>query len=1275
MVFLAAVVFGWLSYGRLPVTLMPELTYPTVTVRTEYPGSAPEEVENDISRPIEEQLGVIAGLRRISSISRAGVSDVVLEFSWDSEMSEATQDVLEKLDLVFLPEEAKRPLILHYDPSLDPVMELSFSGSGPRFEGEAGLRRLRRLAELRIKKEIEPVKGVAAVRVRGGLEEEIHVRLEEEALRRTGISIQHVIDRLAQENINVAGGMLKEGRTEYLVRTLNEFEEVGQIGETIVTRFEGRDVRVKDLGRVETSHKELEIVTRTDGKESVQIEVFKEGDANIVALARRVKALIGEGQPEAEPDAEKDEETAAAGGRRGPPEMIAGLAARLYREEGARLEIAADRSLFIQSSINQVGWTAFWGGVLAVLILYVFLRSLKSTFIIMLSIPISLLVTFAPLHLLGVTLNIMSLGGLALGIGMLVDSSIVVLESINRCREEGDDVAPAAVRGTTEVRAAVFASTLTSIAVFFPMVFVEGIAGQAFGDLGFAVVVSLLVSAAVALFFIPMLASLRWPQIGDMAGSYFRSDSWAKLRNGWRGWSRAMKLVVWPFFVFRFLYDFHGYYRRPAWAELRTDYQDAPRWLRLVGVPYWLLGGILVPTLPFVFQWIRLFVHFHIDKLLTALSELRWDWSETTMWVRILTLPFWLLRLVLLVPLPYVFHSVSWSAVREGFAKTRFWVKCLIVPFVYWVIRFIVGVLIEGIGQLIMLTFKFVVYVVLSLLWPVLRSCGRGLFWFPLRLTGSTLRGLNDVYPRLLRSALAHPSVVVLAVVVCMWGSWQVARSLGSELLPEVHQGEFTVEVALPVGTPLEETETVIAPIERAILDEKEQIRSLILTLGYDSANSQRSDEGEHTARFKILLDKTDNMREVEEAVIARLREKFVGIPDLDARVVRPVLFSAKTPIEVEVHGDDLRRLKQFGDETEAVMATMPELADVETGLRRGAPEVQVVYDRDRLTRYGLNIRTVAELVRDKVKGYEATRFNMKDRRIPIIVRLNVDDRETVEDIRGIIVNPGGERPIRLAAVADVTLGEGPSEVRRIDGRRVAVVSANIASGSLSAATWKIQDNLERRIDWPADMSFFITGQNEEWERSQKSLWIALGLSVFLVYVIMASQFESLIHPLVIMLTIPLAFFGTLITLEFLGLSLSIVVFLGMIMLAGIVVNNAIVLVDYINTLRRRGLPREEAVMTAGKVRLRPILMTTATTVLGLTPMAIGLGDGAEIRTPMAIAVISGLISSTALTLLVIPSIYVLADKIKMKLLGAEEVPGEDPVQALAGPGADTVTP
>ncbi len=1167
MVFLAAVVFGFFSYERLAITLMPELSYPTLTVRTEYAGSAPEEVENDISRPIEEALGVVSGLARISSISRAGVSDVVLEFSWDTDMSEAIQDTLEKLDLVFLPQEAERPLILRFDPSLDPVLELSLSGRGERFGGEDGLRTVRRIAELQVRRALEPIPGVAAVRLRGGLEEEIHVLVDDEQLRRTNLSIGRVIDRLRQENVNVAGGTLKEGRTEYMVRTLNEYQNLGQIADTVIVSKDGRDVRLRDVAQVVTSHKEREIKTRTDGGESVQIDVFKEADANMVALSGLVRAKLGEfdvdayekrlaeGPSEEEKKAEQEakEKRKGRGGPGGQSEPES-LAEQLYKNEGVVIEVVADRSIFIESSISEVRNTAIIGGLLAITVLFLFLRNFKSTAIIAVSIPISLLVTFAPLNLLGVTLNIMSLGGLALGIGMLVDSSIVVLESIFRCREEGDDVITAAVRGTREVRGAVVASTLTSIAVFFPMVFVEGVAGQAFGDLGLAVVISLLAALVVAVSFIPMLASRRGLDL-SFAESV-RSGLW-KLNSP---------------------------------AILRADLRTSIRWL---------------------------------TSSLTIVKAIPW-----------------------------------------------------LVFSVYFLLRFAIHFLLEIIGQLL-LSIVFLVFLAGSrLLWPALKP----VFYYAtlplLKLVGMVLEALQRVYPRGLRWALKHPAAIVVLAAALFGATAWLASRLDSELLPEVHQGEFTVEVALPVGTPLEETDSVLRPVEGAILAERENIDKLLLTVGYDAASSQRSDEGEHTARFKVLLDSSDPA--LEQQVVGRLRRRFADIPDLEARVVRPVLFSFKTPVEVEIHGDDLAELRHYAGRFREVMAAMEELADVDTTLRAGAPEVQIVYNRDLLARYDLNISQVARLVRNAVAGFEATRFNLKDRRIPILVRLEENDRSTVDDVRDLVVNPGtvtsvldqlagggsgrtaathntAGRPIRLSAVADVRLGEGPSEVRRIDGRRVALVRANIASGSLGAAVGRIESELRREIELPADMAFFITGQSQEWERSQASLLLALALSVFLVYVIMAAQFESLVHPLVIMLTIPLAFLGTFLALGALGISLSIVVFLGMIMLAGIVVNNAIVLVDYINTLKRRGLTPDEAVVQASSVRLRPILMTTATTVLGLTPMALGLGDGAEIRTPMAIAVISGLIASTVLTLLIIPTIYALFDRLQSRLVGKGE--------------------
>ncbi|MGD8377491.1 MAG: efflux RND transporter permease subunit, partial [Acidobacteriota bacterium] len=615
---------------------------------------------------------------------------------------------------------------------------------------------------------------------------------------------------------------------------------------------------------------------------------------------------------------------------------------------------------------------------------------------------------------------------------------------------------------------------------------------------------------------------------------------------------------------------------------------------------------------------------------------------------------------------------VSWSAFASAYRRSRWWLRIAGTP--YFVVRFLIALALELVGKLILAAFLLVVVTIAGFLW-VLRKVIPVVLWPLAAGTQRMMTGLQSSYPALLRWTLRQPVFMTAVIVACLWATWTIGRSLDSELLPEVHQGEFTVEVALPVGTPLERTDAILAPVEEAILQDRGSIDAMILTVGYDVTNVQRSDEGEHTARFKVLLDSRSRNAVAEDEVIERIRDQLAAIPDLDARVTRPVLFSSRTPIEVEVHGDDLGMLKDYGLRVRDVLADLPELADVETTQRPGAPEVQIVYQRDLLARYDLNIAEVARLVRDKVKGNEATRYNLKDRRIPIVARLAEEDRQTVEDIELLTVNPGGERPIPLSAVADVSLGEGPSEVRRVDGQRVALVRANIALGSLGSATRRIESALRSRIDWPSNMTFFLAGQTEEWERSRNSLWLALALSVFLVYVIMAAQFESLAHPFVIMFTIPLAFLGTVAALKVLGISLSIVVFLGMIMLAGIVVNNAIVLVDYINTLRRRGMERQEAIVTAGTVRLRPILMTTATTVLGLLPMALGFGDGAEIRTPMAIAVISGLLASTALTLVVIPVTYALVERLKDVLHGPSTVEVQDSSSVSAGTAPGTVGP
>ena len=1231
MVFLAAVVFGYFSLNQLPVTLMPEMSYPTLTVRTEYPGAAPEEVENDISRRIEEALGVVGGLNEISSISRAGVSDVILEFVWGTSMGDAIQNTLEKLDLVRMPREAEKPLLLHYDPSLDPVMELSISGSSKsiKYQGDEGLRRLRRIAELQVKRRLEPIKGVAAARVRGGLEEEIHVLIDEAKLQRVNLSISQVLSRLRAENINAAGGRIREGGAEYMIRTVNEYQNLDEIADTIVFRRDGREIRVKDLGQVVYGQRDREMMTKTDGNESVQIDIYKEADANMIKVAADVKKLVGE----------------VSGSTRST------LAGKLRAEEDAYLRVVADRSIFIDNSITEVKQTAYMGGILAIIVLLLFLRDLRTTAIIALSIPISILVTFAPLNILDVSLNIMSLGGLAMGIGMLVDSSIVVLESIYRCREEGDSIRNAAIRGTKEVRGAVIASTLTSICVFFPMVFVEGLAGQVFSDLGLTVVTSLIASLIVAVLFIPMLASRAGFQLKSgvgMASHFFGSiEGRLSLSAFWLGFILPSVVLLGAMIGLA-----EGY---AVWMISAVDDPRFEKEINETSVTYSVLRiWALVCLIPLIIAW---------AKRLHDVGMSAW----------------WLITIV--VPLFVSFMRGDSASNRYGeyssnermFAKlwgafsafeksfsgmglfiskqiTFSFKEILWVPAsIYFALRLAISFLLELIGLSLVWLFRavafiaLVIYRLITIIGSILGRALNKIFGGKSDGDSATKKG---IYHSLIRWAINSPVSMIALAIACFFITYSVGRQLETELLPEVHQSEFTFEVALPVGTPLDQTVKILGEVEQKILDSKKnkdsKIDTLLVMYGFDTSNMKRSDEGEHSARFKVLLKETETPYATEELVISKLRELFDDVPDITTRVTRPVLFSSKKPVVIQINGEELPELKEYSDQSTALLSKESELTDVEPTLRSGAPEVQITYDRQQIIRHGLNINSIANQVRDMVKGSEATRLNRRDRRVPIVVRLAKQDRGQVADVGQLTVNPSGETPIPLNAVAELTVGEGPSEIRRIDGKRVALVQANIGAGSLGSAVETAKRVLMEKVDWPGYMDFFITGQNKEWERSRTSLYLALGLSLFLVYVIMASQFESLTQPLIIMFTIPMAFVGTVLGLEILGINLSVVVFLGMIMLAGIVVNNAIVLVDYTNTLRGRGIPLKEAIIQAGCVRLRPILMTTATTVLGLLPMAIGLGDGAEIRTPMAVAVISGLLTSTILTLLVIPTIYYL---------------------------------
>lgn len=468
MVTIAMLVFGMVSYAQLPLNLMPDISYPTLTVRTEYAGAAPEEVESQVSRPIEEALSTTEGLVEIESRSRAGMSDVVLEFDWDSSMAAATQDVRERLQITDLPDGVERPLLLRYDPSLDPILRIALSSS----TGSSQLQ-LREYAEKELKRDLETAEGVAAVVVRGGQERRILVEPREDWLAARGVSLDQLTQALNTENVNLAGGIVREGENEYLIRTLNELGSLEDVRALEVLRVDGRPVRIGDVAEVRSGAAEQEVVARLDGREAVELEVYKEADANIVQVARAVKKGLEGAQ----------------------------LA------EGLQVEVLDDQAAFIERALENLFWDAVAGGVLAILVTFAFLRDWITTGIISTAIPICLVLTFAVMYLGGTSLNLMSLGGLALGVSMVIDSGTVVLENIQNHLDAGTPRKQAAVKGTSEVSTAVFASVLTGMAVFFPIVFVEGIAGQIFGDLALTVVFSLLASLGVALLFIPMLGA------------------------------------------------------------------------------------------------------------------------------------------------------------------------------------------------------------------------------------------------------------------------------------------------------------------------------------------------------------------------------------------------------------------------------------------------------------------------------------------------------------------------------------------------------------------------------------------------------------------------------------------------------------------------------------------------------------------------------------------------------------------------------------------------
>ena len=1069
---LAAVVFGGVAFRDLAVDLLPDITYPSLTVQTGYEGAAPVEMETLITRPVEDAVGVVNGVNRVISSSRADISEVTLEFSWGTNMDFASLDVRERLDQVRLPIAADRPVLLRYDPSLDPILRMGLAGGG------SDLIALRLLAEEDLKRKLERLEGVAAVVVSGGLEEEIQVEIDERRLTSLGLTMNQVMNRLAQENVNLTGGRLRDGQTDYLVRTINELLRPEEMREIVIDRSQGAIVRLEDVARVYQGAREREVITRIDGDEAVEIAVYKEGGTNTVTVASAVL------------------------------DRVDGLVEEIKQiDPQLELSVLTDQSRYIRDSVSAVIETALIGGSLAIVVLFLFLRSAPKTLIIGISIPVSVVATFFLMYVAGVSLNIMSLGGITLGIGLLLDNSIVVLEAIQRRRDQGLGVVEAARAGASEVGRAVIASTITTVCVFVPIVFVEGVAGQMFGDQALTVTFSLLVSLGVALTVIPMLASRKFFATGDPV------------------------------------------------ETVRSAGRSNP-----------------------------------VTRALSAF----------------------------------------FSAIGVGIA--------LVVKHVFRAVATVMSVLLR----------------------PVLAAFD------------ALLRGITAVYARVLRGALRHPALVVLVAVVLLAGSVQLVGSLGSELVPELIQGEFYVDAELAPGSRLEVTDRRLSLIDERVRDFPKEfgVQSVYTVVGTSNeqggaAGERRENIGQVNVRMEPPID-----AEREEFVMSRIRAlidaenasfagqappvagaasvpagagSLLGDDSLKYRFGRPTYFSFRSPVEVQIRGHNLALLEVLADQVAARMREVEGLVDVKSSTEGGNPELQIIFDRERLSTLNYTVAELGAVIRSKVQGDIATDIVREDRNIEVRMRADEGYRDSVRDLRNLNIRQSGATPLPLSAVAEVIETEGPAEIRRSDGGRVALIEANIVGRDLGSVSDDIQAILDS-TRFPVGFDYSVGGQRQEMERSFDSMRLAILLAVFMVYLVMASQFESLLHPFVILFAVPFSIIGAIGILYLTRTPVSIVVLIGGILLAGIVVNNAIILIDYTNRLRRAGKAKVDALREACLVRLRPILMTTSTTVLGLLPMALGLGEGAELRTPMALTVVGGLLTSTLLTLIVIPALYLLLD-------------------------------
>ncbi|SET37130.1 hydrophobic/amphiphilic exporter-1, HAE1 family [Natronincola peptidivorans] len=1020
MLMLIIVLLGTVSLSRLPLDLLPEIEVPVAIVNTSYSGVGPQEMENLITRPIEGAVATVSNIESVNSISSQGSSIVIAQFDFGTDMDFVALEMREKVDMIkgMLPDGASEPMVMKIDPNATPIIQLSVTNSGD-------LAALQTLAEDTMKSRFERLEGVASVDISGGYTNQVQVKVNQQSLDAYGLNIGQLAQLIGASNLNLPGGTVNRGEEELAIRTMGEFRSIEEIQEMPITLPTGGIIKLQDIAEVVMEPDEINTISRANGQDSINMSIQKQSGTNTVQVANLIHREI-----------------------------------ERLQEDYPHIEITSvfDQSIFINEAIENVFKNAVFGALLAIAILYLFLRNIRTTLIIGTSIPLSVIATFILLYFNDITLNLMTLGGLALGVGMLVDNAIVVLENIYRLRTEGLSRRDAAISGASEVAMAVTASTLTTIAVFIPIVFVGGITSTIFRELALTVTLSLLASLLVSLTLIPMLSS-------------------------------------------KILRVSHAKGQRKEGKVKRFD-----------------------------------FVYNSFDRIFTS---------------------------------------------------------------------------------------------------------------------------VENRYKKILNWGLGHRKTTVLIAILVFLGSMMSVFVVGAEFFPAVDEGEVSVRVSLPAGSQLYQTNEVLLEVEELIasVEETDIVFSSITGGGMGAMMGGGANRGTVTVALTPLSERRRSSKEIADEIRMLIRD----IPGAEFRVTESanmMMGLGGDPINISIKGDSLERLEEIAEDFKRLAESVDGTREINTSFSEGNPEVQVTIDKYRAATYGLTTSQIANNIRNAASGITATRYTYDGNEIDVVIKGDSQVTESIKNLEqiGVATATGGIVPLK--EVADISVERGPIRINREGQQRVVTVSGQIGDRDLRSVTADI-DALLKNYNLPQGYFYEFGGQNQELNDAIADLMLALVLAVALIYMVLAAQFESLLHPFTIILSVPLAFSGGLLGLFITNRSISVPAMIGVIMLAGIVVNNAIVLVDYINTLRAAGKDRREAILSAGPIRLRPILMTTLTTALGLLPLAIGIGEGAEVQAPMATVVIGGLLLSTLLTLVLIPVVYTLVDDfsigIKNRIKGRKE--------------------